>query len=104
VSKASIPVLSRAGLYVLDVLQNGGNPTKPGGALMTRSTKYVALDVHRASTVASVREETGRVIALMVLPTDERTLVEFFRGMRGSVHVTFEEGTQAQCCTMSWGA
>lgn len=30
---------------------------------MKRTTKYVALDVHQASTVASVREESGRVIA-----------------------------------------
>jgi len=30
---------------------------------MTRATKYVALDVHQATTLASVRAETGRVIA-----------------------------------------
>jgi transposase len=63
---------------------------------MTRTTKYVALDVHQASTVASVREESGRVIARSVLPTDGVALTEFVRGMRGAVHVTFEEGTQAQ--------
>ena len=63
---------------------------------MKRSTKHVALDVHQASTVASVREESGRVIARAILPTEEAALVEFFRGMRGSIHVAFEEGTQAQ--------
>ena len=31
---------------------------------MTRATKYVALDVHQATTLASVRAETGRVIAV----------------------------------------
>jgi transposase len=30
------------------------------------------------------------------LSTEEKAFVEFFRGMRGSIHVTFEEGTQAQ--------
>ncbi len=30
---------------------------------MKRSTKYVAFDVHQTTTVASVREESGRVIA-----------------------------------------
>jgi transposase len=65
-------------------------------ALMKRTTKYVALDVHQATTVASVREEGGRVIARSVLPTDGAALTEFVRGMRGAVHVTFEEGTQAQ--------
>jgi transposase len=63
---------------------------------MKRTTKYVALDVHQATTVASVREEGGRVIARSVLPTDAAALTEFVRGMRGAVHVTFEEGTQAQ--------
>jgi transposase len=47
-------------------------------------------------TVASVREEGGRVIVRSIFPTEEQVLVDFFRGMRGSVHVTFEEGTQAQ--------
>jgi len=63
---------------------------------MKRTTKHVALDVHQATTVASVREESGRVIARTVLPTDAGPIVEFFRGMRGSIHVAFEEGTQAQ--------
>jgi len=63
---------------------------------MKRTTKYVAFDVHQATTVASVREESGRVIARSVLPTDGAALTEFVGGMRGAVHVTFEEGTQAQ--------
>jgi len=63
---------------------------------MKRTTKYVALDVHQATTVASVREESGRVIARSVLPTDPVAITEFVRGMRGAVHLTFEEGTQAQ--------
>jgi transposase len=63
---------------------------------MKRTTKYVALDVHQATTVASVREQSGRVIARSVLPTERTALVEFFAGMRGSIHVAFEEGTQAQ--------
>src|SRR6266545_1139065 len=67
-----------------------------GAALMKRTTKYVALDVHQATTVASVREDSGRVIARSVLPTDGGAIMEFVRGMRGAVHVTFEEGTQAQ--------
>ena len=63
---------------------------------MKRTTKYVGLDVHQATTVASVREESGRVIARAILPTEEPALGEFFGGMRGSIQVTFEEGTQAQ--------
>lgn len=54
---------------------------------MRQMTKYVGLDVHQATTVAAVREESRRVIARSVLPTDAPALVEFVRGMRGSVHV-----------------
>lgn len=63
---------------------------------MKRTIKYVGLDVHQATTVATVREETGRVIARTIVPTEAVPMVEWFRGMRGSVHVAFEEGTQAQ--------
>ena len=63
---------------------------------MKRTTKYVALDVHQAMTVASVREESGRMLARSIFPTEEQAVLEFFSGMRGSIHVTFEEGTQAQ--------
>ena len=63
---------------------------------MKRTTKYVALDVHQASTVSSMSEEGGRVIARTIVPTEASAIVEFFRGLRGTVHVTFEEGTQAR--------
>ena len=63
---------------------------------MKRTTKYVGLDVHQATTVASVREENGRVIARTILATEGLALVEFFGGMRGSIRVALEEGTQAQ--------
>ena len=63
---------------------------------MKRTTKYVALDVHQATTAASVREAKGRVIARTLLPTEEGAILEFFGGMRGAIHVALEEGTQAQ--------
>ena len=63
---------------------------------MKQNTKYVALDVHQAITVASVRDASGRVLVRAMIPTEETAITEFFRGMRGAVHVVFEEGTQAQ--------
>ena len=41
-----------------------------GAAPMKRSANYVALDVHQTTTVASVREQSGRVIAGCILPTE----------------------------------
>lgn len=63
---------------------------------MTRTNKYVALDGHQATTVASGRAETGRVVVQPVLPTEAPALLAFFRGMRGAGQVVVEEGTQAQ--------
>ena len=63
---------------------------------MKRTTKYLGLDVHQATTVISVREDSGRVIARSVVPTEEAPLLAYLRGMRGPIHLAFEEGTQAQ--------
>lgn len=63
---------------------------------MKTTSKYVGLDTHQASIVATVREDTGRVIARSVMETHGPTIVEYFRGMRGAIHVAFEEGTQSQ--------
>jgi hypothetical protein len=40
--------------------------------------------------------DSGRVIARTILPTESAPLLEFFRGMRGTIHVVLEESTQAQ--------
>lgn len=63
---------------------------------MKRTTKYVGLDVHQATTVAVVGDDTGRVIARSVVPTEATALLELVRGVRGAIHVALEEGTQAQ--------
>jgi hypothetical protein len=63
---------------------------------MRCTTKYVGLDVHQATTLSVVRDGNGKIIAQSILPTEEAALLEFFAGMRGAVHVAFEEGTQAQ--------
>jgi len=70
---------------------------------MKRTTKYVGLDVHQATTVASVREENGRVIARTILPTEEPALVEVFGGMRGSIHGStspWRKGPRRSGCTI----
>ena len=63
---------------------------------MKRNSKYVGLDVHQAMTAVTVRTEGGRVIARSVIETSEHSITEFFDALAGTVHVAFEEGTQAQ--------
>lgn len=63
---------------------------------MKRTSKCVGIDVHQATGVVSVREDSGRVIARTTLPTEAGGIRDSVRGMRGTIHVTFEGGTQAQ--------
>ncbi len=41
---------------------------------MKLTTKYVAFDVHQATTVASVRNDSGPVLARSVLETSTRLI------------------------------
>lgn len=54
---------------------------------MKRTTKYVALDVHQATTVASVRWETGWVIARERVADRRSNPHGVLPGMRGTIHV-----------------
>ena len=57
--------------------------------------KYIGLDVHQATTSVAVMDETGRVEMECILETKAATLLDFFAGLRGTISVTFEEGTCA---------
>ena len=57
--------------------------------------KYVGLDVHQSSTVAVVQDEKGKSVMESILATEAEAIRDFLKGLRGTIHVTFEEGTQA---------
>src|SRR5262245_22970070 len=57
--------------------------------------KYVGLDVHQSSTVAAVHAEQGKSVMESILGTEAEAIGDFLKGLRGTIHVTFEEGTQA---------
>jgi transposase len=58
--------------------------------------KYVAFDVHQATISAAVVDLSGKLITQAVFQTDASAIRDFLRGISGRVHLTFEEGTQAQ--------
>ena len=58
-------------------------------------TKYIGMDVHKAMTVIVVLDSEGKVLAEAVIQTKGSTILDFFKSQRGSLHVAFEEGTQA---------
>jgi transposase len=57
--------------------------------------KYIGLDVHQATVSAAVLDSTGKLVMECVLETRAATILQSIHGLRGSLHVTFEEGTCA---------
>ena len=57
--------------------------------------KYIGLDVHQATISAAVLDSAGKLLMEAVLETKAETILQFLQGLRGSLHVTLEEGTCA---------
>jgi transposase len=57
--------------------------------------KYIGLDVHQATISAVVLNSAGKLLMESILETKATTLLQFIHGLRGSLHVTLEEGTCA---------
>ncbi len=59
------------------------------------STKYIGMDVHKETISVAVMNAAGKVVMESILETKAATIVQFFRGLRGNLLVTLEEGTWA---------
>ena len=59
------------------------------------SSKYIGLDVHKESISIAVLNSAGKVVMECVIETKASTILQFIHGLRGDVHLTFEEGTWA---------
>jgi transposase len=57
--------------------------------------KYIGLDVHQATISVAILDSTGKLVMEAILETKSATILQFIGGLRGSLHVTFEEGTWA---------
>jgi hypothetical protein len=59
------------------------------------SLKYVGLDVHQETISVAVRDGDGKLIMQSVLATRAAAILDFVQGLRGTVQITFEEGTHS---------
>ena len=59
------------------------------------STKYIGLDVHKETISIAVLNSSGKLVMETIIETKASMLVQFVQGLRGNLHVTFEEGTWA---------
>jgi transposase len=57
--------------------------------------KYIGMDVHQATISAAVTNAQGKLLMESVLETKADTILEFIQGLRGTLALTFEEGTSA---------
>ena len=59
------------------------------------STKYIGMNVHKDAISIAVLNSSGKLVMECIIETKAITILEFVHGLRGSLHVTFEEGTWA---------
>jgi transposase len=57
--------------------------------------KYIGMDIHQATISVAIMDGRGKLIMESILETKAGTILEFIQGLRGSLSVTFEEGTSA---------
>ena len=62
---------------------------------MNDSVRYIGMDVHRDTISVAVLDENGRLIMQSVLATRAAAILDFIHGLRGALHVSFEEGTHS---------
>src|SRR6266436_1583432 len=58
-------------------------------------TKYIGMDVHQASISIAVSDASGKLVMESLIETKAATILEFLQGLKGTLWVTFEEGTSA---------
>ena len=59
------------------------------------SVKYIGMDVHKEAISVAVLNSSGKLVMECTIQTKAITILDFLKGLRGSLHVTLEEGTWA---------
>jgi transposase len=62
---------------------------------MSHEVKYIGMDVHKEAIVIAVLDEGGKQVMESIIETKASSILEFVHGLRGELHVTWEEGTWA---------
>src|SRR5262244_4116465 len=62
---------------------------------MSREIKYIGMDVHKEAIVIAVLNSSGKLVMESIVETKASSLLQFIHGLRGELHVTWEEGTWA---------
>ncbi len=59
------------------------------------SVKYIGMDMHEEAICVAVLNSSGKRVMECTIETKASTILDFLKGLRGSLHLTLEEGTWA---------
>jgi transposase len=62
---------------------------------MSGDIKYIGMDVHKEAIVIAVLNGSGKWVMESIVETKTSSILQFVHGLRGELHVTWEEGTWA---------
>src|ERR1700740_3479463 len=62
---------------------------------MSRDLKYIGMDVHKEAVVIAFLNSSGKLVMESIVETKASSILQFIHGLRGELHVTWEEGTWA---------
>jgi hypothetical protein len=62
---------------------------------MSHDAKYIGMDVHKEAVVIAVLSSSGKLVMESIVETKASSILQFIHGLRGELHVTWEEGTWA---------
>src|ERR1035441_7625668 len=86
----------RMALYLEGKTNVDTNDLSPEEATqMSHEVKYIGMDVHKEAIVIAVLNGSGKLVMETILETKASSILEFLHGLRGELHVTWEEGTWA---------
>ena len=73
---------------------------------MSCDVKYIGMDVHKEAGVIAVLNSSGKLVMESIVETKASSILQFIHGLRGELHVTWEEGTwqlgSTICCNPRW--
>src|ERR1039458_10016259 len=83
-------------LYLGGAVSVDANDLSPKEATaMRRDIKYIGMDIHKEAIGIAVLNGSGKLVMETVVETKASSILEFLHGLRGELHVTWEEGTWA---------
>jgi transposase len=82
-------------LYLEGKPSVGTNELSPKEATQMSQIKYIGMDVHKEAIVIAVLDGSGRLVMESIVETKASSILQFLHGLRGELHITWEEGTWA---------